>query len=800
MTRCQRPGCDGVLAADGFCDWCGLPAEQAAANSPALAPSPAPSDERRPEPPPTDSGEKAAAGPVDQPVDESAGGLATVPASDRDLSELTPSQGKAELPPPRTPLPAESAGPLIGGVVALPALPEPTPESLVLTGDAASVPEPARFCPNCREPAGRGRAGQPGLTTGFCPRCGTPFSFLPKLAEGDRVGRYEIVGPLGHGGVGWVYLAKDTALADRLVALKTLLDPTNPDTAATPVSELRHLLRLDHPNIVRVRDFVTHPDPSTGEPVDHIVMDLVRGWTLDQVKRGHELPLEAVIGYGLVILDALAYLHGRGYLYCDLKPDNVMHGERVWLIDMGAVREVGDRDSPAWGARGYRPSAEEFANHGLTVRSDLYSLGRTLAAVFADTVDDLPADADSPIGVAVASFRAVLARAVAPWPERFTSAEDMADQLVRVAREARALRGESPRPEPSRLFAQPVTLFDAGLGAVLTLEHWTITPASEATLRHGVRCGDGRPHPGLVAAGLPDPLPDPDDPAAAELSTVSATDPRRLLRELARLAPSVETMLWRARAHIARAEHPHARHVLNEAAELGRDDPAARWRVTWHRGLILLAEDRVPDAREQFAQVRAAVPGEATPKVALGYCAECADAVNEARDYYEAAWRADKTHVSAAFGLARIALAAGDRGAAARVLDEVPRTSRHYDTAKIAAFWVKVGEFHAAPPPEPEDLCEGAERLTELRVDQEARARLTAAVRQAAYAQVRRAPWPDLRPTDAARATFGHPVTATRLRPLLEASFRRLSRQAADEAQFGTLLDLANTIRRRSLT
>src|SRR5437868_14363902 len=69
------------------------------------------------------------------------------------------------------------------------------------------VPESRRFCARCDEPVGRGRDAEPGRTSGFCRKCGAPFSFVPKLAPGDPVaGPYEVAGCLAHGGMGWVYL------------------------------------------------------------------------------------------------------------------------------------------------------------------------------------------------------------------------------------------------------------------------------------------------------------------------------------------------------------------------------------------------------------------------------------------------------------------------------------------------------------------------------------------------------------------------------------------------------------------
>ena len=95
----------------------------------------------------------------------------------------------------------------------------------------AEVPEDKRFCPSAaasRSAASRG--GRPGRTEGFCPNCRKPFSFTPKLAPGDLVGgQYEVVGCLAHGGLGWIYLARDRNVSDRWVVLKGLLNSGDAD-------------------------------------------------------------------------------------------------------------------------------------------------------------------------------------------------------------------------------------------------------------------------------------------------------------------------------------------------------------------------------------------------------------------------------------------------------------------------------------------------------------------------------------------------------------------------------------------
>ena len=110
------------------------------------------------------------------------------------------------------------------------------------------VPERRRFCASCERPVGRGRDGQPGLAEGFCRNCGSPYSFVPKLVPGELVGgQYEVLGCLAHGGLGWIYLAKDRNVSDSWRVLKGLLNTGDADAMAAAVAERQFLAAVDHP-------------------------------------------------------------------------------------------------------------------------------------------------------------------------------------------------------------------------------------------------------------------------------------------------------------------------------------------------------------------------------------------------------------------------------------------------------------------------------------------------------------------------------------------------------------------------
>ncbi len=676
----------------------------------------------------------------------------------------------------------------------LPAIEVPDPEKLVLADP--DYPEHHRFCGHCGEAVGRAYAGEPAFAEGFCENCGERFSFLPKLHRGERIGdRYDVLGCFARGGLGWVYLAADTALAGQHVALKGVINSGNAVLRAMARVERDVLVRLDHPNIVRISDFVEHVPPGGGEPDTYLVMEYVGGRSLrDLLRQGPPPRVEHVIVYGRAILGALDYLHGEGLLYCDMKPENVIHGDkRVKVIDLGAARSLEDPAGPSVGTEGFQAPAHELARYGLTVRSDLHTVGRTLQVLLEAASDD--ADPGRVAG-GLDSLHRVLERAVAPFERRFATASEMAEQLDGVRREILSLRDERPRPVPSALFEDTAELLDDGLGAVPGLDHWVTIPAKAALSRESAALAGDRPLdlglPGAAdgAGRLPVPRVAPEDAAAEFIAIAGAPGPHRWLDKLAMFGErSVEIAFARTRALVALGDTRGAAAALADAEEQLGTEAARDWRAAWHHGLLALARDDAEQAVAAFDRVHRSWPGEIAPKLALGFCAELRGDTEGAERCYRSVWHRDHGQVSAAFGLARCSLRTHGRDTAVALLDAVPPISRHYDAARIAAVRIRAGRLPSGPPGR-DDFADAARRLPELYLDREAQDRLEALVRAAALAGLG-----DSGEDWDGGALLGERVTERGLRSLLEQSLRRLAERARDRNEHGVLVDLANSVR-----
>src|SRR5258706_11892327 len=157
------------------------------------------------------------------------------------------------------------------------------------------------------------------------------------LAAGTRLGPYEIQSPLGAGGMGEVYRARDTRLS-RDVAVKVLPQhlSANPEVRARFEREAKTISSLNHPHICVLHDVGREGD------TDYLVMELVEGETLAQRLTKGPLPMPDVLRIGVQIADALDRAHRAGVIHRDLKPGNVMLTRSgAKLMDFGLARSTG---------------------------------------------------------------------------------------------------------------------------------------------------------------------------------------------------------------------------------------------------------------------------------------------------------------------------------------------------------------------------------------------------------------------------------------------------------------------------
>ncbi|WP_237477244.1 serine/threonine-protein kinase [Lichenibacterium dinghuense] len=656
-----------------------------------------------------------------------------------------------------------------GGLVSLPPQPSQDPLSLVIARPEVSLGK--RRCPHCDARVNR--------VKGFCPQCSEAYDFEPKLKPGDVVaGKYEVKGAIAFGGMGWVYLGWDAVLS-RWVVLKGLLNSKDPEAVAAALAERQFLAAVKHARIVGIYDFVSQG------PEGFMVLEYVGGRTVEAIReeRG-PLPPEEAIAYILGILPAFGALHAQGFVYCDFKPGNLMvESDDVKLIDMGAVRRIGDPDGAVFGTDGY--SAKEASDEPTPV-SDLYTVGRTLAVLLMDFLYRVQKDTDPATGAVTATRRMradyvhalptpdvapilaandplyrFLIRATHDDPDqRFQTAEEMEGQLFGVLRETVALKS-GPRPAESRVF------FGDGLA-----------DGSD-------RAGAAAP----LARLLPALRLDTGDPGAADvLSLAAVLDPARRidgLRALVRKRPnSAEAKLRLAEALIAVGRGDRAVAELGDALKANEFE----WRAYWYAGLVHLGAGHADRAYTAFDRVYFEMPGELAPKLAMAFAAEAGGRDAQAAALYRRVVATDPSYASACFGLARCEGRAGRFDDAAAALSAVPATHSLSVAARTELVSLLIGMGTAVDEAR---LARAAGVIEGIKADTAEMHLLTARLFAAALKPVAEGTVAERRDV----TLLGRPMTANALRRGAEAAYLQAGRRAASRSEKARLVDLAHAVR-----
>jgi serine/threonine protein kinase/Tol biopolymer transport system component len=282
------------------------------------------------------------------------------------------------------------------------------------------------------------------------------------LAAGQKLGPYEILAPLGAGGMGEVYRARDSRL-ERIVALKVLPEELfgDKDRRRRFEQEAKLLAALNHPNVAAIYSF-EEISGSEGSPVRHVLsMELIEGKSLRETLVAGALPSKRLLDLSGQIAEGLAKAHAAGIVHRDLKPENVMVSKDgvVKILDFGLAKLLKDqpeggtdiptatRAGTVMGTVGYM-SPEQASGKTLDFRSDQFSLGSILyemasgkrafeRSTGAETLTAIIREEAEPLGRLAASvpgpFRWLVERCLQKDPEeRYASTRDLARDLKSI--------------------------------------------------------------------------------------------------------------------------------------------------------------------------------------------------------------------------------------------------------------------------------------------------------------------------------------------------------------------------------
>src|ERR1039457_2890370 len=373
------------------------------------------------------------------------------------------------------------------------------------------------------------------------------------LVSGTKLGPYEILSPLGAGGMGEVYRARDTRL-ERTVAVKIL--PTHmassPEVRQRFEREAKTISQLSHPHICALYDVGRE-----GE-IEYLVMELLEGETLsDRLSKG-ALPLEQTLRYGIEIADAMDKAHRQGIVHRDLKPGNVMLTKSgVKLLDFGLAKATAPARGPqltslptqaspvtqagtVLGTFQYM-SPEQLEGKEADGRSDIFAFGAVLyematgrkafsgasqASLISAILRDDPKPVSSVQSMTPLALDRVVQSCLAKDPEeRWQSAGDLRKELHWIAQggaAAQAPVSQRAGKKRERLAWAAAAIVGAGLAAALLLRSRTPPVAFDRAIQFKVSL------PESVVSSELDPVKtlfalSPDGSALAFLGSTAAT-------------------------------------------------------------------------------------------------------------------------------------------------------------------------------------------------------------------------------------------------------------------------------------
>ena len=391
------------------------------------------------------------------------------------------------------------------------------------------------------------------------------------LPTGTRLGSFEVLAPLGAGGMGEVYRARDLRLG-REVALKVLPEELSQDAGrlARFEQEARSASALNHPNIVTIHEIGREGD------TPYIAMELVDGKTLRELSASGPMPTRKILAAAAQVAEGLAKAHGAGIVHRDLKPENLMVSRDgfVKILDFGLAKltepETGGvsamptlgkpetHPGTVLGTVGYM-SPEQASGQTVDFRSDQFSLGSILYELVtgekafarktaAETMSAIIREDPEPLGrlrpQTPLPLRWIVERCLAKDPEeRYASTRDLARDLVGVRDHVSEIGSgsEALTAAPARSRAR---MLQVAIAAVLLLAGlsggWLASRATapDSRLRPSTASRFGRAEstmPGSLQTGRRLSMARTGDPAASQRST------RRARRAPSR-GPSISRM------------------------------------------------------------------------------------------------------------------------------------------------------------------------------------------------------------------------------------------------------------------